>query len=245
MILGDRVIAFKKLGKLFLDFDNNNLFIDATERAELNNTWFTKRSIKYAFSSLGEMLKSDYLKKWIQSYEIKNECKRIGVIVPSNIPLVGFYDFLCVLLSGNIFVGKLSSSNNVMLPFLSDILCKINPEFKSFIFFEKEMKNIDLLIATGNDNTADIFNSSYINYNKIIRRNRTSVAILDGLETNHEYKKLAYDIHMYFGLGCRNVSKLFIPRSFDIHNLKPLLNDFFESSSNVNYTDNYNYQKSI
>ena len=244
MVLEDRINAFEKIGEVFFTFQTSRIFKESIEKAQRENPWFLKSNIEYAVLSLAKMLNKEQLREWSSRYNMSLNPKTVGVIIPANIPLVGFYDFLCVLLSGNIFIGKLSSSNTVLLPFVAKILCDINPKFKNYIFFQNNLDDVDLLIATGNDNSADYFNFLFKNKRKIIRKNRNSIAILDGRETDDEYKKLSYDIFMYFGLGCRNVSKLFVPRSFDFNHLKAIFQDAFNITCQA-YLDNYNYQKSI
>jgi len=243
MILEDRVDAFKELSKFLSNPHLQSSFYPIVQKARQNNSWFTEQNIKFSFSSLAHML--DFLPLWLSSYNVGSKKKKIGVIIPSNIPLVGFYDFLCVLISGNIFIGKLSSSNNVLLPYVADLLCSINADFNNYIYFKNDIKNADILIATGDDNTANYFNYVYSGVSKIIRKNRTSVAIFNGSEKERDYYALAKDIYLYFGLGCRNVSKLFLPVNFDINSLKiPFSKNKFLSFSK-SYLDNYDYQKTI
>lgn len=244
MLLEDRIKAFEEIRDVFLNFQTNNIFQECIEKAQIQNSWFLKSNIEYAFLSLAKMLNKDQLREWSSLYNTSREPKTVGVIIAANIPLVGFYDFLCVLLSGNIFIGKLSSSNNVLLPFVAKVLCDINPEFKNYIFFQNNLDDVDLLIATGNDNSADYFNFLFKKKRKIIRKNRNSVAILNGLETDDEYRRLSHDIFMYFGLGCRNISKLFVPQSFDFNHLKAVFQDTVNITCQP-YLDNYNYQKAL
>ena len=244
MLLEDRIKAFEKMGDIFFNFQSNNILKESLEKAQIENPWFLKSNIKYAFLALAKMLNKDQLREWSSLYNMSLEPKAVGVIIPANIPLVGFYDFLCVLLSGNIFIGKLSASNTVLLPLVAKVLCDINPKFKNYIFFQNNLDHVDLLIATGNDNSADYFNFLFKNKRKIIRKNRNSVAVLNGLETDDEYKKLSHDIYMYFGLGCRNVSKLFVPRFFDFNLLQGIFQDTIGIVCQA-YLDNYNYQKAI
>jgi len=244
MILEDRVSAFQKLGDFFLNFKKESAFKSIFQEACDNNTWFTQPNIEYALFALGQMLRSDSLRTFLDSYPANNSVKKIGVVVPANIPLVGFYDFLYVLLSGNIFIGKLSKSNNILLPFIANQLCNFNPEFKKSILFKDLLTDIDLLIVTGDDNTAQYFDYTYSHLNKIIRRNRVSFGVINGLENDSAYRRLSNDVYRYFGLGCRSVSKLFIPRTFDLSRLIKPFHDC-EFMPNLDYLDNYNYQKSL
>ena len=243
MILEDRVAAFQELSKFLSNPHSQSSFSSIVKKARQNNFWFTEKNIVFACFALSHML--DALTLWVSSYNIVGKKKKIGVIVASNIPLVGFYDFLCVLISGNIFIGKLSSSNNILLPYVADLLCSINSDFHNYIYFKNDIKNVDILIATGDDNTAHYFNYVYSGVSKIIRKNRTSVAILNGSEKDDDYRSLAKDVYLYFGLGCRNISKLFLPVNFDVNALKiSFLKNEFLSFSDA-YLDNYSYQKTI
>tara|TARA_B100002052_G_C15860861_1_gene590011 strand:+ start:771 stop:1763 length:993 start_codon:yes stop_codon:yes gene_type:complete len=244
MLLEERIDAFNKIGDIFCNFQRNNSFKESIEKAQIENPWFLKSNIQNAFLALAKMLNKDQLHEWSSLYNMNRAAKTVGVIIPANIPLVGFYDFLCVLLSGNIFIGKLSLSNTVLLPFVAKLLCDINPKFENYIFFQNNLDEVDLLIATGNDNSADYFNFLFEKKRKIIRKNRNSVAVLNGNETDDEYKKLSHDIYMYFGLGCRNISKLFVPRWFDFNHVKGIFQDADPIMCQA-YLDNYNYQKAI
>ncbi|MAQ31871.1 MAG: acyl-CoA reductase [Flavobacteriales bacterium] len=245
MILEDRIIAFEYLRDHLLLLSQKPQFEILCQRAYENNNWFTKDSINYSLLSLCSMIKGESLRKFVAIYKTNDKPKKVGVVVPSNLPFVGFYDFLCVLLSGNIYVGKLSKNNNIFIPFVSEILIEYQPDFKKYIHIVDDFKTIDILIATGSNLTARYFNYKYANIAKIVRKDRVSVGVLNGLENTSDFEKIAYDIYSYFGLGCRSVSKLFIPRQFNINKLKDAFSSFLRFNSNANYMDNYNYQKSL
>tara|TARA_Y100000994_G_scaffold214222_1_gene189917 strand:+ start:318 stop:1370 length:1053 start_codon:yes stop_codon:yes gene_type:complete len=245
MILEDRIDAFKKLGVICGQPEQMNSLNETIKLANHNNPWFTHKNIRFSLSALSHMLDSTQLYSWVNKYNIIDHNQRIGVIVSSNIPFVGFFDFLCILLSGNIFIGQLSSSNNILLPYLVSILLEFNSDFSDYIFFESNIKNVDLLIATGSDNSAHYFRYNYANIKKIVRSNRTSVAILNGFESVDEYKKLADDVYRYFGLGCRSVSKLFLPVNFNFDKIKEVFKELHFFESTVHYIDNYKYQKTL
>ncbi|MDC0189562.1 acyl-CoA reductase [Flavobacteriales bacterium] len=245
MILDDRIKAFEKLRNILVNIRNHPDFDSLITDAYKNNSWFSEFHILHAFHSLTEMISPLKLRQWILLYpEIKMQ-KRIGVIIPSNIPLVGFYDFLCVLLTGHVFVGQLASSNLVLLPFVARELCKIDPRFKSFIFFEEKIRNIDFLIFSGNDNSSNIISYHFRDIPCIIRHHRNGIAVLNGKETLEDYQKLAHDIFIYFGFGCRNISKIFIPHSFDFSLLIEVFEKNNYSVNHQDYFDNYHYQKSF
>ena len=244
MILENRIVAFRKLANILIKSRADNLFHHIIKSVQTNNPWFTEKNVYDAAVNIGKMLINNDLLLWLNNYNIQMKHKRVGVIVPSNIPFVGFYDFMCVLLSGNIFIGKLSRSNKVILPFIAGLLIEIDKKFSNFIFFEDEILDCDLLIATGNDDTARYFNSLYSGLPSLIRKNRNSIAVLNGSESYEDYIKIAYDVYTYFGLGCRSVTKLYLPIGFDLELLR---GGFYEMRhlvfSHDYYMDNYRYQK--
>jgi hypothetical protein len=162
-----------------------------------------------------------------------------------NIPLVGFHDMLCVLISGHIFLGKMSSKDDQILKTIAEILIAINPEFNELINFTDKLSNFDAIIATGSNNTSRYFESFFKNYPHIIRKNRNSIAILNGKETQDELYKLADDIFLYFGLGCRNISKLFVPKEYNFDNFLDAIKHYQNIITNKKYFNNYKYNKSI
>lgn len=244
MIFRDRINAFNILLKILTKSSQKKSFNSILEKVEKNNPWFVKENVQYAIIAICHMLHPNKLDKWMDNYDLgESSVKKIGVIVPSNIPLVGFYDFICVLLSGNIFIGKLSVKNNVLLPFLADLLIDINADFKHYIHFKHELLDIDLLIATGDDNSADYFNYLFSSIPRIIRKHRNSICVLNGLETKDDYLNLMSDILMYYGLGCRNISKIYVPDNYDLTILQSYLKDHFNEKISKNYLDNYIFQK--
>ena len=244
MIFQDRVDAFITLREILNNSIKNNSFCSILKKVEKNNPWFVKEHVQYAIVSICHMINKKKIEKWLCNYNLKEGCvKKIGVIVPSNVPLVGFYDFLCVLLSGNIFVGRLSVSNNVLLPFLAKLLIDINSNFKNYIFFKNDLSDVDLLIATGDDNSATYFKYLFSSTPKIIRKHRNSICVLDGFESNEDYLHLMNDMLMYYGLGCRNISKIYIPVNYEINILKDYIQDYFNKKISTNYLDNYMFQK--
>ncbi len=162
-----------------------------------------------------------------------------------NIPLVGFHDLLCILLSGHQLVAKLSSSDSVLMKFIKDSLIEIDPAFSEKIFFEERLNNVDAVIATGSDNTSRYFEYYFRNIPHIIRKNRTSCAIILGEESSEEFSVLGKDIFSYFGLGCRNVSKVYIPENFDFIPMLKSLDSYQPIINHHKYANNYDYQKSI
>jgi len=241
----DRIEAFAKLGGCLLDLLNHNSFNNICVNAKKQNPWFNKASIVHAFEVIGPLLTYDNLLQWVKDIDFDGKSKKVGVIIPSNIPLVGFIDFLSVLISGHFFTGKLSSSNNLLLPFVANIVINIDSRFADYITFSEDLINLDIIIATGSDSSANYFNFNYRNCSKlIVRKNRTSVAILNGSESYADYKFLFMDIVTYFGLGCRNVTKLFLPANFNWNMLTRVFNEC-NYYVNENYLDNLKYQKSL
>jgi hypothetical protein len=264
--LENKIIAFSTLGKFLKQFDSvsfmenpeigevNRLFAESFLRtireAEIYNPWFTRDFMLYSFSSLAEMLREDKLRSWLDQYpeifSLPGKKLKIGIIMAGNIPLVGFHDLLTVCISGHQAVVKMSSKDDKLLPLIYKVLCHCDPGFKESVNLEDQyLKNIDAVIATGSDNSSRYFDHYFGKYPHIIRKNRNSVAILRGDESADEFKNLADDIFLYFGMGCRNVSKLFLPKDFNI----PRMLDNFESYSYLynhnKYANNYDYYKAI
>lgn len=262
MNLKQRINAFTQLGLFFSQFTTlgirkidkwkfNNLFFEAfkmqIERAQEYNGWFTKENILYAIENWSEALQEDNLLKWISEYSFKNTSpKTVAVIMAGNIPLVGFHDFLSVLISGHSVLVKQSSNDKLLLPIIAKFLIQVNSEFKDKIdFSDGDITNFDAVIATGSNNTARYFEYYFSKYPNIIRKNRNSVAILTGNETDKELELLGNDIFRYFGLGCRNVSKLFVPKDY---NFDSFFKAIFKYKSIINYKkyeNNYDYNKAV
>ena len=248
MNLKQRIKAFTELGEyLITDIQKNSS--EQLHLAEVINPWFTFENIDKALNAWNKQLKIDMLNAWLKPYKLQEleNPKKVLVIMAGNIPLVGFHDFLTVLVTGHKVVVKMSSADNVLFKVIIERLLIIAPEFNESIVFIDDIKNrkFDAVIATGSDNSAKYFEYYFKGAKKIIRKNRRSVAIIDGTESNIELKGLASDIFAYFGLGCRNVSKLFLPKGYD---LNKLFNVFFPYSYLVDhkkYGNNYDYNKAI
>ncbi len=218
--------------------------------AEQENQWFTQENIINALKGISLWLNKDILTKWLSSYPELDfntaKPKTIGVVMAGNIPLVGFHDFLCVLMSGNTLHAKLSSSDSRLLKFLAERLIDIEPEWKNRIHFADKLNNgIDAVIATGSNNTAKHFEYYFKNIPNIIRRNRNGIAILDGTETNLELHTLGKDIFSYFGLGCRNVSKLYVPDGYVFDNFFINIEGYKNVINHNKYHSNYVYNRTI
>ncbi len=265
MTLQQRINAFSELGKFLSQFtreniakkDNvlyNDLFFDGMKYqmklAGQDNGWFTKENILFAMEGWATTLTKENLTEWLSYYDdafAKAESqKTVAVIMAGNIPLVGFHDFLSVLITGNTFVGKLSSNDKHLLPFLAKYLEYADSEFKGkIIFTNKKLPDYDAVIATGSDNTARYFEYYFGKKPNIIRKNRNSVAVLTGNETSEELTLLAEDIFRYFGLGCRNVSKLFVPEDYNFDAFFKAMYSWSDLMNVAKYANNYDYNKAV
>jgi hypothetical protein len=214
-----------------------------------HNPWFTAENVRLAITAIAEELTEDNLTCWTKAYPAlreENKPMRVGVIMAGNIPLVGFHDFLSVLITGNTLLAKTSSKDYELLNYVSDMLCKLNPGFKERIeFTESTLINFDAVIATGSDNSSRYFNYYFGKYPHIIRRNRNSIAILEGDETSDEIEALGTDIFSYFGLGCRNISKIYVPRGYDIREITTNWKNFSRVITHRKYANNYDFNKAV
>ncbi len=250
MQLNQRINAFASLGKFLkqIVFENENSKAKKTiKKAETENGWFTSENIIGALNNWSDALSEKNLQQWVSKYEIEEtKPKNIAIIMAGNIPLVGFHDFLSVLITGNKVLAKLSSNDKTLLPLFAEYLISVEPEFKNYIVFtEERLKNFDAVIATGSNNTARYFDYYFGKYPNIIRKNRNSVAVLTGKESEEDLKMLADDIFCYFGLGCRNVSKLYIPESYDFEPFFKAMLSWKEIIHNHKYINNYDYNKAV
>lgn len=245
MNLEERKAAFSLLGSQLKQLPKADLET-ISNKASIKNPWFTDANIKLAIDGISIFLNDEKLENWLSKYTInESSSKKVGVAMAGNIPLVGFHDYLCILLAGHHAQIKLSSQDSELLPFVHNMLSEIEPRFSGLASFEERLHQYDAAIATGSDNTGRYFSYYFKNVPHIIRKNRSSCAILIGEETNSELKELGNDTFQYFGLGCRNVSKLYIPEEYD---LVPLLREWEKFTDIVNhnkYANNYNYQRSI
>ncbi|MCF6348007.1 MAG: acyl-CoA reductase [Flavobacteriaceae bacterium] len=262
MLLENRISAFVELGSFLKQFSrkkieqnssvlHNDLFFDVfkqqIKRAKETNGWFTEDAILYTFENLSNLLTKNSLNNWILSYTLNNDqAKTVAIIMAGNIPLVGFHDFLSVLISGNKVLIKQSSNDNRFLPLITKYLEYVEPQFKGLIqFTEERLTEFDATIATGSNNTARYFEAYFGKYPNITRKNRNSIAVLTGNETHEELSKLGEDIFRYFGLGCRSVSKLFVPKNYNFDNLFKAIYDYKDLINYIKYRNNYDYNKAI
>jgi hypothetical protein len=237
------IIAFNKL-RMFLKHPDVT-FSDLVAFAPNKNAWFTAEEVNRSLSGLYSMLNENDLRDWLKDVKITNNQKKVGLILAGNIPMVGFHDILCVLATGNIALIKLSSSDDQLLPGLLKELIKIEPLFAEKIIYTERLKDFDAIIATGSNNTSRYFEYYFGKVPHIIRKNRNSVAVITGEESKIELEQLGHDIFDYFGLGCRNVSKLYIPEDYDIKNFFEPIQSFQTIFNHFKYNNNYDYNKSI
>lgn len=246
MHLKERLLAFVQLSEKISSIDDD-IFKHLADKAGNENPWFTSESIQSALTGVSTLLNHDALTEWISHYDFSDKTVSgiIALVLAGNIPLVGFHDILCVLVSGNHAQVKLSSKDKTLTTFVLDELVKIDPRFRDYISFVDKVKGFDAVIATGSDNSSRYFEYYFGKYPSIIRKNRTSVAILTGEETSVELNQLGEDVFTYFGLGCRNVSKIFVPENYSIPGLLDHWKNFERIIHHHKYANNYDYQKAI
>lgn len=256
MSLNNRIIAFTELGKqlkLSLKTESEqipvNNFKNVIQLASGANEWFTIDNLNYAISAIAESLTEQNIGAWVNKYPNLRGYKtsrNVALIMAGNIPLIGFHDLLSVLITGHKATVKQSSKDDLLMKGVIELLINIEPEFNNFVHFTDErLKKFDAIIATGSTNSSRYFEYYFGKYPNIIRKNRNSVAVLTGNETQEELKQLADDIFQYFGLGCRNVSKLFIPDDFDIDRFFKAVYHYKNVSNHNKYANNYTYNHSI
>ena len=262
MTLETKKSVFVELGKFLSQFSENNTlknptvlhnetffdaFVDLIQLSQSHNGWYTPENVYFSIHSWAEALTEENLNKWLSSYTIPiREPKNVALILAGNIPLVGFHDFLSVLITGNNVLVKTSSNDQHLLPFLAKYITAVNPEFaENITFVDGKLENFDAVIATGSNNTARYFEYYFKDKPSIIRKSRNSVAVLTGNETKEQLTALGEDIFRYFGLGCRNVSKLFVPKGYSF---VPFFEAIFAYQDVIHYekyANNYDYNKAV
>jgi len=262
MDLQQRINAFVELGRFLSQFKSdsiikneaviaNDLFFDGFKHqiklAKEHNGWFTEKNILFSLDSWSKALTENNINQWIKKYKFNTEdSKTVAIIMAGNIPLVGFHDFLSVLISGHNVLVKQSSNDKHLLPFLAKYLEIVEPEFKGKIkFTEEKLDHFDAVIATGSDNTARYFEYYFKGKPSIIRKNRNSVAVLTGNETEEQLDALSDDIFRYYGLGCRNVSKFFIPKDYNFDAFFNAVYKWHPIIEESKYANNYDYNKAV
>ena len=262
MTLETKKSVFVELGKFLSQFSENNTlknptvlhneaffdaFVDLVQLSQSHNGWYTPENVYFSIHSWAEALTEKNLNQWLSSYTIPiQESKNIALILAGNIPLVGFHDFLSVLITGNNVLVKTSSNDQHLLPFLAKYIIAVQPGLaKNITFVDGKLENFDAVIATGSNNTARYFEYYFKDKPSIIRKSRNSVAVLTGNETQEQLTALGEDIFRYFGLGCRNVSKLFVPKGYSF---VPFFEAIFVYQDVIHYekyANNYDYNKAV
>jgi hypothetical protein len=262
MNLEKRINGFVELGKFLSQFTcdgihkaeniaHNDLFFDGFKHqlklAQEHNGWFTNENILFATEGWSKLLTNRNINNLLEKYNFNDfRAKNVAIVMAGNIPLVGFHDFFSVLISGHNVLVKQSSNDKFLLPFLAKYLEYVEPRFKNkIIFTEGKLEGFDAVVATGSDNTARYFEYYFKNVPSIIRRNRNSVAVLTGNETKIELEALSDDVFRYYGLGCRNVSKLFAPKNYDFKDFFEAIYKWHPIINQAKYANNYDYNKAV
>mgnify|MGYP003610307559 CR=1 FL=1 len=262
MLQNEKKQSFIELGKFLSQFsendckkDNNVLsndlffddFIKLIDLSQSHNGWYTPEQVYFAIQSWAQALTEENINTWLSAYDINIKApKNIALILAGNIPLVGFHDFLCVLITGHNVLVKTSSNDQHLLPFIAKYLIAINPDFANNItFVDGKLENFDAVIATGSNNTARYFEYYFKDKPSIIRKSRNSIAVLNGKESKEQLIALGEDIFRYFGLGCRNISKLFVPEGYQFDAFFEAIFEYQDVIHYEKYANNYDYNKAV
>lgn len=250
-----RVDAFASLGNAFREAaagtDNvlTRGLVELIDNSHESNPWFTPENVKKAFSAWGNELTRENLARWLTAYPEINHprnSRRIAIIMAGNIPAVGFHDLLCVLLTGNIAVIKTSSKDDRIIREIASVLIRIEKELSSrIVFADGHITDFEMVIATGSDNSSRYFEYYFGKYPSLIRKNRTSVSLITGNESDGDLSALGEDIFTYFGLGCRSITKIYIPKNYDLRKLANSWREHSKVAENSKYSSNYRYHKAV
>ena len=245
MDLTTRIAAFSQLGQRIrtLSAEEKEMLL---AQAQYQNAWFTNENVSLSLAGIHKFLARETLTEWVTNYSLENTvAKNVGVAMAGNIPLVGFHDLLCVLLSGHTLHAKLSQQDTFLMTWMVSQLIAIEPAFEQRITVRDRLNGIDAVIATGSDNTSRYFDYYFRDIPHIIRKNRSSCAIILGEESEAELEALATDVFSYFGLGCRNVSKIYVPEKYDFTAITAAFERYSSIFYHHKYMNNYTYQKTI
>ena len=247
MNLQHRIDLLVRLGQYILSADEQ--WADIKEKASRENGWFIPEFVDIASNNIARsFLQKNILEKWADGYQITAthaNPKTIGLVMAGNIPLVGFHDWMCIFISGHKALIKLSSKDIVLIKHLSEKLNEWNADAATFSEFSEMLKNCDAYIATGSNNSSRYFEYYFKKYPHLIRRNRTSIAILTGNETKEELEQLADDVYLYFGLGCRNVTKIYVPVDYDFIPLLEAFKKYIYLADHHKFKNNYDYNLAL
>jgi hypothetical protein len=242
--LTERINAFHRLGDYLREPDEANRHSLLHEPMQFNS-WFTPEQVELAIANVSRQLHEGNLSIWMQKYKPISRPLDVGVVMAGNIPLVGFHDALSVLLAGHHLLAKPSSQDRWLILHLIEKLISIEPRFAGSISIKEQLKQVEAVIATGSDNTSRYFEYYFKDMPHVIRRNRSSVSILTGSESEKDLVNLGADVFSFYGLGCRNVSKLFVPAGYSLKNLLDVWPPYEKVIRHHKYSNNYDYNKSI
>ena len=238
-----KIDLLQRLGIYMLSNDEG--WETAKQWAQSKNAWFTKATIEMAVANIVHTMLNNTLPAWVAAYKTTTTPKKVGIVMAGNIPLVGFHDFLCCFLSGHKSLIKLSGKDEVLLKHLVEQLIIWEPKLADELVIAERLNNCDAYIATGSNNTSRYFEAYFGKYPNIIRKNRTSVAVLDGSETKAEMELLGDDVFQFYGMGCRNVSQIYVPEAY---NFTPLFQAFEKHQDIINhnkYKNNFDYNLAL
>lgn len=256
----NKLNALTKLGEIFtaigtqqnwpgfisgITEDEYNQFNELVNRVHIYNGWFTPNNVRQSLMAWGKSLTKENLNNWLQNYSKEAAFNNVGIVMAGNIPLVGFHDWLCTYVLDIPSQVKMSSDDDKLFPAVLNILSCYDADVKTKTALVPKLSDFDAVIATGSNNTARYFEEYFGKYPHIIRKNRTSVAVITGDETEEALKGLARDVFSYFGLGCRNVTKLFVPKGYDLNTVFAAFFDEQEVINNNKYANNYDYHKAV
>ncbi len=247
MNLQHRIDLLVQLGQYILS--GNTEWLAAKEKAGYENGWFIPAFVEIATQNIAlQFLQKEKLENLALFYQLpstNHNPQTVGIIMAGNIPLVGFHDFLCVFISGHKAIIKPSSKDQVLIKHLIEKLTQWDAEIKNLVEFSEMLKGCDVYIATGSNNSSRYFDYYFGKYPSIIRRNRTSIAVLNGEESKEALQKLADDVYLYFGLGCRNVTKIYVPANYDFIPLLEAFKKYNHLADHHKYKNNYDYNLAL
>ena len=246
LTLQERISVLAKLGEYILQFDE--AIQGVIELSYLKNKWFTHENTKRALTSIAsQFLDESNLNAWVSNYEIidTGEKKSIGLVLAGNIPAVGFHDLLSCFVAGHPSIVKFSEKDNVIIPFLIDKMKSFDARVDKYFSIVNRLKDYDAVIATGSNNTSMYFERYFGKYPHIIRKNRNGVAVLSGEETKEDLQALGSDIFDFFGLGCRNVSKLYVPDGYNFDQFLEVTHGFNQIINHTKYKNNFDYNYAL
>ncbi len=248
MKLEERKNILIEVGKQLAEYENNESIISAIRKAKSKNSWFTDENITFALDAvINHYCNEEKLNQWLSKYDKleKSIPKNVGLILAGNIPFVGIHDVITVFLSGHNTHIKYSEKDAALIPMFINLMNQIDSNVEKLIMSVERLKGMDAVVATGSNNSARYFDYYFKDIPTIIRKNRNSVAILDGSESDEAIMGLAKDVFTYFGLGCRNVSKIYIPEGFDLTRLLSLFESYKYLVDHNKYKNNYDYNYAI